>query len=590
MFIPAPAQDLHLPLTQKLEASPVVPVTAVAGVAEEAQSLDSRVALQWTQPVFAGAEGQAGRTALASPVPEALLQSPKTAVPGYEPQGADPDALKSGEVHPLLAQGLSSWLSGVLAKSSGTANIPEVRILLATATDKAVLKAAVNEPTTNTNSKATSEVTAQIRTASQASANSSFLTSIDKLSTSSNTLATPNSPLSTPGSVLLPSSSAASAAQQAIKSSGKPNVPDQAPLMSESSELSILKTTENEPATPKKMPQSNAPTEVIGQTRTAYQSSASSGLSSGINLLTESSVSKGSSALTPANTAGTSAQQTSESIGKRNVAEQPPLMTKSPDKAVLNAKANEPTIANATSTTATTTASAAAAVTSTNINKNIPSEVMVQLKQIYQAIAGSDVFAAQRLNEAWMPRRVLADTSLPPAEPQLESQIPRSQRSNTPLALNPDLAEIQKFVQPSIAPNSAQLTQWVSALEPDSDAAQQAARMLAQGNIVWQAELVPGMPMRIVREDAWRNHPQRAGQLEKGAMLKVEIKLPNLGELRIVGSQWGQDISLHISHGTKDNNGRLNWASLAPSLVQELKAKGVEAVSVDSLPQEIPNV
>ena len=602
MFIPAPAQDLHLPLTQKLEASPVVPVTAVAGVAEEAQSLDSRVALQWTQPVFAGAEGQAGRTALASPVPEALLQSPKTAVPGYEPQGADPDALKSGEVHPLLAQGLSSWLSGVLAKSSGTANIPEVRILLATATDKAVLKAAVNEPTTNTNSKATSEVTAQIRTASQASANSSFLTSIDKLSTSSNTLATPNSPLSTPGSVLLPSSSAAYAAQQAIKSSGKPNVPDQAPLMSESSETSILKTTENEPATPKKMPQSNAPTEVIGQTRTAYQSSASSGLSlgtnlstessisSGINLLTESSVSKGSSALTPANTAGTSAQQTSESIGKRNVAEQPPLMTKSPDKAVLSAKANEPTIANATSTTATTTASAAAAVTSTNINKNIPSEVMVQLKQIYQAIAGSDVFAAQRLNEAWMPRRVLADTALPPPEPQLESQIPRSQRSNTPLALNPDLAEIQKFAQPSIDPSSEQLTQWVSALEPDSDAAQQAARMLAQGNIVWQADLVPGMPMRIVREDAWRNHPQQAGQLEKGAMLKVEIKLPNLGELRIVGSQWGQDISLHISHGTKDNNGRLNWASLAPSLVQELKAKGVEAVRVDSLPQEIPNV
>ena len=66
MFIPAPAQDLHLPLTQKLEASPVVPVSAVPGVVEDSQSLDSRVALQWTQPVFAGAEGQAGRSALAA--------------------------------------------------------------------------------------------------------------------------------------------------------------------------------------------------------------------------------------------------------------------------------------------------------------------------------------------------------------------------------------------------------------------------------------------------------------------------------------------------------------------------------------------
>ena len=67
MHIPAPAQELHLPLTQKLEASPVIPVTAVAGVAEEAQLLDSRVALQWAQPVFEGAQGQAGRSALAAP-------------------------------------------------------------------------------------------------------------------------------------------------------------------------------------------------------------------------------------------------------------------------------------------------------------------------------------------------------------------------------------------------------------------------------------------------------------------------------------------------------------------------------------------
>ena len=135
MFIPTPVQELHLPLTQKLEVGPVLPVTAVPGVAEEAQSLDSRVALQWTQPVFAGAEGQAGRSALVAPLPEALLKSPKTAVPGYEPQGADPDALKSGDVHPLLAQGLSSWLSGVLAKSSGNAdaNAANLRLMMANA-------------------------------------------------------------------------------------------------------------------------------------------------------------------------------------------------------------------------------------------------------------------------------------------------------------------------------------------------------------------------------------------------------------------------------------------------------------------------
>jgi hypothetical protein len=91
--------------------------------------------------------------------------------------------------------------------------------------------------------------------------------------------------------------------------------------------------------------------------------------------------------------------------------------------------------------------------------------------------------------------------------------------------------------------------------------------------------------MRIVREDAWRNNPEQAGQLEKGAMLKVEITLPNLGELRILGSQWGQDISLQISHGKPDINGRVNWTALAPELLQELKAQGVSDVKIESLPE-----
>jgi hypothetical protein len=356
MFIPTPVQELHLPLTQKLEVGPVLPVTAVPGVAEEAQSLDSRVALQWTQPVFAGAEGQAGRSALVAPLPEVLLKSPKTPVPGYEPQGADPDSLKSGDVHPLLAQGLSSWLSGVLAKSSGNAN-------------------------------------------------------------------------------------------------GTSNLPNLVLPMAKASEQASENTT-------------------------------------------------------------------------------------------LKASSNEASNANA-------------------------SAVMGQLKNIFQAIAGSDVFAAQRLNEAWMPRKLE-----PKQTPKLES------------LKNSEVEAFQQLAQPIQEPNAAQLAKWVSALEPDSDAAEQAARMLTQGNMMWQAELVPGLPMRIVREDAWRNNPEQAGQLEKGAMLKVDITLPNLGQLRIVGSQWGQDISLHISHGKPDISGRVNWTTLAPELLQELKMQGVTDVRVESLPDE----
>ena len=384
MFIPTPVQELHLPLTQKLEVGPVLPVTAVPGVAEEAQSLDSRVALQWTQPVFAGAEGQAGRSALAAPPPEALLQSPKTAVPGYEPQGADPDALKSGDVHPLLAQGLSSWISGVLAKSSGSANAATLSILMANA----------------------------------------------------------------------------SAMQ------------------------------------------------------TGNQAELNDGLTN----------------MAPGSTAGT-------------------------------------------------------AKTTTSANLSTSAEVISQLKTIYQSIAGSNVFAAQRLTEAWMPRKVVPGSASPLKDPQDTQQASNSKILKSKVFGNSDLEELQLLAQPVKEPSAAQLAQWVSALEPDSDVAEQAARMLTQGSMVLQAELVPGVPLRIVREDAWRNNPQQAGQLEKGAMLKVEITLPNLGQLRIVGSQWGQDISLHISHGSQDGNGKVNWTALTPELLQELKAQGVSDVKIESLPE-----
>jgi hypothetical protein len=177
----------------------------------------------------------------------------------------------------------------------------------------------------------------------------------------------------------------------------------------------------------------------------------------------------------------------------------------------------------------------------------------------------------------------------PLKDPQDTQQAASSKISKSKVFGVSDLAELQQLAQPIKEPSAAQLAQWVSALEPDSDAAEQAARMLTQGNMVWQAELVPGVPMRIVREDAWRNNPGQVGEIEKGAMLKVEITLPNLGQLRIVGSQWGQDISLHISHGKPDSNGKVNWSALAPELLQELKTQGVSDVKIESLP-EVPTI
>jgi hypothetical protein len=148
--------------------------------------------------------------------------------------------------------------------------------------------------------------------------------------------------------------------------------------------------------------------------------------------------------------------------------------------------------------------------------------------------------------------------------------------------------EFKSLAQPVSEPSMTQLTKWVAALEPDSDYSQQAAHMLTQGQMMWQADLAPDIPMRMVREDAWRNAANKPAQLEKGALLKVEVELPNLGRIRITGSQWGEDLSLQIAHASEAQG---HWTNHVSSLLQELKASGISDVRLETLSTEpeVPN-
>ena len=370
MFIPAQTPDLQQPLTQLLEAKPVAPVSAVPGIPEDAQHLDSRVALQWAQPVLQAEKGQTARTALSVPLAVQIVKplNPK----GFESQGPDPDALLKGEVHPMLEEGLASWINFVLNKP-----VPNFR---ANATQLNLQKAEIRGKPAQTDPTATTDIT---------------------------------------------------------------------------SEVEILEA-----------PKVNAK-----------------------------------------------------------------LATAESDAIANNARP----------------------ATQKNETKVLPA-----LLNLYEALANSEIFAAQRLSEAWLPKRV-----------------------------KPHLGEAQEafnaLAQPIAAPSIAQLTKWMAALEPDSEHAQQAAHMLTQGQMVWQAELVPGIPMRLVREDAWRNQANKPAQLEKGATLKVEVELPNLGRIRIVGSQWGSDLSLQIAHAV---NAQDRWSSLMPSLMEELQASGINDVRLETLSNE----
>jgi hypothetical protein len=212
----------------------------------------------------------------------------------------------------------------------------------------------------------------------------------------------------------------------------------------------------------------------------------------------------------------------------------------------------------------------------------LESPSMISLLHIYEDLTSSTVFAAQRLGEAWLPRHTtpLGEVAQNFLESKPEkSELPAKQAPAVERA-NVVQDEFKSLSQPVSEPSMAQLTKWVAALEPDSEPAQQAAYMLTQGQMVWQSELAPGIPMRLVREDAWRNAAHKPAHLEKGAMLKVEVDLPNLGRIRITGSQWGQDLSLQIAHAA---NAQDRWTSVAPSLLQDLQASGITDIRFETL-------
>lgn len=403
MFIPAQTPDLQKPLTQLLETKPVMPVTAVPGIPEDAQHLDSRVALQWAQPVLQAEKGQLARNSLAVPLAVQIVKPLN--IKGFEPQGPDPDALRKGEVHPMLEDGLASWINSVVSKS-----VPNFRASTAPL-QNALIKRAASE-----------------------------------------------------------------------SSNDAPEFDSTAPI-SKSVPIALSNSTELETA---------------------------------------------------------------------ELATQPKLSL-----------------------------------------ERHASQVMPVLLSLYESLASSDIFAAQRLAESWLPRRVKppletsdSEANTKPEAQQARTVVADSQSTKMKLSLAQD--NFTELAQPTPEPSIAQLAKWVAALEPDSEPAQQAAQMLTQGQMVWLADLAPGVPMRMVREDAWRNDANRPAQLEKGAMLRVELNLPNLGRIRVVGSQWGQDVSLQIAHET---NSQDHWTALTPGLLLDLQTHGIEDVRLETLPDqgEVPN-
>jgi hypothetical protein len=167
---------------------------------------------------------------------------------------------------------------------------------------------------------------------------------------------------------------------------------------------------------------------------------------------------------------------------------------------------------------------------------------------LYRGLASSHFFAAQRLGKEFG-----QITAIPTRQPDTKSETTRSEFAARLRAL-----ATGEGVAGSIAQSLADVA-------TDSENAQQTARLLVEGQLLWQGELAPGVPLRIERRDAWRSHPARPHEMQRGARLDLEIALPNLGPLRIVGTQWGDEMSIEVQ-GRSDVSTWAGWGELNSTL------------------------
>lgn len=150
------------------------------------------------------------------------------------------------------------------------------------------------------------------------------------------------------------------------------------------------------------------------------------------------------------------------------------------------------------------------------------------LERLMSALSRSDAFAASRLAQSWW----------------LDAQ-----EQSEPEGLQP------------------QQVRWVSALAPGSEGAQEAARLLLTGQVLWEGFLLSDLPVRLLRQDAWRGGQGQNQPLEKGAELSLSVDLPGLGPFRITGQQWGQELHLQLNLPEgQEARMRQRWAELQQRL------------------------
>ena len=195
-----------------------------------------------------------------------------------------------------------------------------------------------------------------------------------------------------------------------------------------------------------------------------------------------------------------------------------------------------------------------------------PQSVMNLMVSLYAALASSPLFAAQRLS------RTLGQITAAPIRKTASDDTPAGAIDDPVVDL---LARIRSVAH-SLESSEDAVGRNLREIAADGESAPQSARLLIEGQLLWQGEIAPGVPLKIERRDAWRSNPQRVGEVQRGAALDLDLMLPNLGPLRVEGAQWGDDLVIRVASPTGDPRRWFGWSTLASALRQQFPSIRIE--------------
>ena len=147
-------------------------------------------------------------------------------------------------------------------------------------------------------------------------------------------------------------------------------------------------------------------------------------------------------------------------------------------------------------------------------DQNIPlaSDPRAAMNILYQNLQNSGIFAGEQIKKLLMPAAV----SIAEETETFDGDVPQ------------------------------QVATLLSQLKSDTPQVRDAVKLLLRGDLAWQGLLLPNRYVVFKREDAWQQSTEDPGQVMKGARITMEVDLPHLGKLKVVGTQFGESVNLTI--------------------------------------------